>query len=77
MLGDSFIELVIDLSGVIIETEQFNFFHHTILVFGASHDWSIVTSDVCCIDPLLLLLITLPGQKILLFFICFRAPEAA
>ena len=52
MLGDSFIDLVIDLFGVIIESEQF-FFHHIIVVFGASHDWSIVTSEVCCIYPFL------------------------
>ena len=57
MLGDSFIRYVIDLFGVLIQAEQ-HFFQCFIPEFGASHDWSVVTSAVCFSDQLFFLLIT-------------------
>ena len=57
VLGDSFIRYVIDLFGVLIQAEQ-HFFQCFIPEFGASHDWSVVTSAVCCSDQLFFLLIT-------------------
>jgi len=64
MVGDSSIEHVIDLLGVIIQAEQCPC-QQVIREFGASHAWSVVNHIVCCFDWLFFLLITLSGARIL------------
>ena len=64
MLGESFIRLVIDLIGLLIQAEQ-SLFQCVIPEFGSSHGWSVVTSTVCCSGRPFFLLITWSGAKIL------------
>ena len=63
MLGDSFIRLVFDLIGVFIHAEQ-SLYQWITPDFGVNHGWSVVTSDVCCSDWLLFLLITWCGARV-------------
>ena len=77
MLVDSSIRHVAVMSGVIIQAER-HLFQHIILVSGARHGWSVVTSAVCCSDWVFFLADSLVwGKHFAVFFICVRSTEAA